>query len=436
MLKRLSSLASEVRSIIVNLLLLGLVVAIGCAFVWELSKDTVVVEPISTPRDLAQRGYSDEIVARRLIDELAQIREKASTRKNDIDPVVLPDSSQLDLHIPGAPMSFSSIVRFVKETFGVAGLEISGEINLDGDQLHLRLRDQRSGRFEDVGIANAEDVDGLVRHGARALMKMIDPYVLASYLKDFDTAAAMEIITYCLVHQPTEDDPWAYNLWGQILRDQGHYQMALEKYDQAIELQSDFVLAYSNGALALTRLERYDEAEARHQKAARIDPDDPHVYSSWGESLKLQDKPDQAIEKFKIAIRKKPDNAYAYNEWGRLLKDQGDTPGAVAQFRQVARLLPDNKVAHNNLGNELRLIGRLEESEMHLKKALQLDDRYGFAYYNLGLLYEKLDRPRNALACYQAALQTELKAEWKRTIEQDQARLQRSIRPAGEASCP
>ena len=183
LLHRIEYYASATRSIAVNALLLTLIAAIGLALAWEFSRDTVIVEPLGVPRSLIERGYTGEILARRLIDELSKIREGAKTRKDDIKLDISPDWSRADIRIPGAAMSLRSVVRYGKESFG-ADLRVSDEVTHEENGLRLYLRGQESGAFGDVTVSSDVKIDHLLHLGARELMKRIDPYILASYLKE------------------------------------------------------------------------------------------------------------------------------------------------------------------------------------------------------------------------------------------------------------
>jgi len=72
----------------------------------------------------------------------------------------------------------------------------------------------------------------------------------------------------------------------------------------------------------------YDEAIEKYQKAIEIDPEFVHAYSNWGnilcEKARLADEPnlyDEAIEKYQKAIEINPDYAHAYYNWlGNLIE--------------------------------------------------------------------------------------------------------------------
>ena len=205
------------------------------------------------------------------------------------------------------------------------------------------------------------------------------------------------------------------NLWGLILENEGKYEMALDRFAQAIELKDDFTIAYDNSGRVLTLLGRYSEAETQFEAATRIAPDDARLYASWGESLSMEGRPREAIEKFEIAVSKDPDNIYAYNKWGRALHRQDNSKGAIEKFEKVVQIEPNSEVTNNNLGDAYRMAGRYDEASFYLKRAIELNGAYGPAYYNLALLFEKQNKINKALSCYDKALSMKLSVE-DRTI--------------------
>lgn len=407
--------AATVRSLVLDAILLTLIAAMGLALAWEMSQDTVIVKPLNAPSDLIQQGYTEVILARRLIDDLASIREGARSSKIDRNPNLFPDWSQPDIRIPGAGISLREIVRYAKGVFG-EDHNISGEITRGKNGLRLVLRGLNGGAFVDVAVESEKDIDQLLHLGARQVMKRIDPYILASYLEVRGLEGALDVILYCLANEPRQDDPWAYNLWGLILENEGKYERALERFRQAIELKDDFTLAYDNSGRVLTQLGRYSEAEAQFETATRIAPDDARLLASWGESLSLEGRFNEAIEKFELAVSKDPDNKYAYNKWGRALHRQGNSKSALEKFEKVVQLAPNNEAANNNLGDAYRMDERYDEALFYLERAIELNGAYGFAYYNLALLFEEQLKNDKALSCYDKALTTNLSVEYRKIV--------------------
>ena len=71
---------------------------------------------------------------------------------------------------------------------------------------------------------------------------------------------------------------------------------------------------------------------------------------------------------------------------GEILKDLGRLEEAEIWMRRAISLKPDYTIAHNNLGNILRAKNKLKEAESCYCKAIELNPDYTKAYYNLSTL--------------------------------------------------
>ena len=74
---------------------------------------------------------------------------------------------------------------------------------------------------------------------------------------------------------------------------------------------------------------------------------------------------------------------------GEILKDLGRLEEAEIWMRRAISLKPNYTIAHNNLGNILRAKNQLKEAESCYCKAIILDPNYIKAYYNLSTLTSK-----------------------------------------------
>ena len=71
---------------------------------------------------------------------------------------------------------------------------------------------------------------------------------------------------------------------------------------------------------------------------------------------------------------------------GEILKDLGRLEEAEIWMRRAISLKPDYTTAHNNLGNVLRAKNKLKEAESYYCKAITLNPNFTEAYYNLSTL--------------------------------------------------
>ena len=87
-----------------------------------------------------------------------------------------------------------------------------------------------------------------------------------------------------------------------------------------------------------------------------------------------------------------------------LLHSEGASEEALAAAREAVRKRPLDYSSHNVLGAALSGLGRYEEAEKHLRRAVDLNSRYAPAFLNLGESLRKRGRYKEALEAYLAAV--------------------------------
>ena len=88
---------------------------------------------------------------------------------------------------------------------------------------------------------------------------------------------------------------------------------AINAFDKTIEIDSQYVPAWSNKALALNNIGKYDEAIRACDKAIEIDPQDALAWFEKGFSLNNLGKYDKAILALDKAIELDP--KFAAEAW-------------------------------------------------------------------------------------------------------------------------
>ena len=261
-LHRLAADVLAVFSILLGLVLIAVLVALLYAVYRELKRDTVFLDPIDVPRQLADRGYTGTYVAERLVDELLALQRNSKTmrRGREIDST----ASLVDLTIPGR-FSMQAILRYAHRILRITEAHISGGITEEahGFQLILRLRNQRVAAI--IGTHLSDDVGTLLRFGADDIMGVVDPHLVAvrHYEREIGgpyekTLAAIRAI----VDQPrSRDRGWALKLWGDCLLDQNRREEAVAKYREAIATDLDVLPAYLSLAALLRAMGLRVQAE-------------------------------------------------------------------------------------------------------------------------------------------------------------------------------
>jgi predicted Zn-dependent protease len=277
-LPRAAENAGALFSLVLSVVLLVAVLTLLYAFVRELRRDEVELGAFSAPRELADRGYTSSVIAEHVLQEIRAIQTRAPTQRTRRQ--VGSDASLPDIQMAASGLSMHSVVRYARGLLGLPDNRIDGEILQDGTRLRMTMR-VREGRAARPLAVTREDanVERLLEDAGRAIVQVADPYVLAAYLFDRESAsgefpATNLAIDYVLTHPPADDDAAALDLRGDVRHEEGNDLQALESYRRA--LATDPNEQASAGIVdSLLRLGRDTEASAfaagRIPKARTVD---------------------------------------------------------------------------------------------------------------------------------------------------------------------
>lgn len=122
-----------------------------------------------------------------------------------------------------------------------------------------------------------------------------------------------------------------------------------------------------------------------------------------GESLG-QDK-DQIIQNYQEAIRLDPSYTKAYFYLAHVYFDLKDYDQARDLFLRCLDLEPEDFVCYNDLGSLYEEQKDYQKARTYFLKSLDLCPSYARALYNMGVVENRLGRPRQALAYYEKSLE-------------------------------
>jgi tetratricopeptide (TPR) repeat protein len=202
--------------------------------------------------------------------------------------------------------------------------------------------------------------------------------------------------------------------------DAGELEKALDCLREARTLETDPLVLCRLGGVAM-ELSRWDEAETAFRQAIDLMPELAIGFESLGVLYQEQSKHSLAVSCFERSVELgenarrltflgfsqmslgddvaasasleralEIDHSYeeAYYNLGMLSRDDGQR--AVGLFRKAVELDPAYGIAHRELGWALRKLDAHDEAELHLRRALELDDSDGWAHIYLGnLLWAK-----------------------------------------------
>jgi tetratricopeptide (TPR) repeat protein/TolB-like protein len=227
-------------------------------------------------------------------------------------------------------------------------------------------------------------------------------------------------------------------------QDPKNIQTGLDFYQQALEKDPGFALAYTGMADASLAMyqERKDPVWAERARRAAEQARDlnenlPEVHFSLGSVYSATGRTEQAINELRRALELAPNsdeghrrlgaaylaagktaeatlayrkaievNPYYWSNHNSLAAAYlrfGDYEKALASFRRVTELEPDNAVGYQNMGATYMYMGRYDEAITALQLALQRQP-HDSTYSNLGTAYFFLKRYDEAVKMYEQAV--------------------------------
>lgn len=199
------------------------------------------------------------------------------------------------------------------------------------------------------------------------------------------------------------------------------HEDAAEQYDRAIQLDPAYGRAYSakaslliegvsNGLSGADAEAAYAQADAAITQAMRLAPDQAPTHIARGQLLLLRDFDWRGGEaEFKRAVELAPDDGEALFQLGVARASQGDLGQAVALTRKALKIDPLNVVWDQWLVVYLMPLGRLDEADQAIGKAIKLKPDWRFNHYLLTV--SKVVR-RDVVGAQQAA-QAEPAGPWQ-----------------------
>ena len=174
---------------------------------------------------------------------------------------------------------------------------------------------------------------------------------------------------------------------------------AIEYFQQAVDLDPNYAVAYSGLADAYSVLGVFDysvmapryafpKAKAAAQKAVEIDPDRAESYASLGLINANYDRDWRAAERnFKHSIELNSSYATAHQWYAEYLTACGRLDEGVVEMKHALELDPLSLIITRDVGWMLHFARRYDEAVEFFKKAMDMDPNFMRAHLILGQTY-------------------------------------------------
>jgi tetratricopeptide (TPR) repeat protein len=138
---------------------------------------------------------------------------------------------------------------------------------------------------------------------------------------------------------------------GITLHDEGKYIEALNKYEEALNLDKNNLLALSEKALTLEASKKYDEAIkiCKFVISTYSDQDIKTIYITYANSLDHSKQTQDALKIYDEGIKKYPNYYQLYFNKGIALINDKQAEKALESFQKSATLNPNHKGSFNAL---------------------------------------------------------------------------------------
>jgi serine/threonine protein kinase len=191
------------------------------------------------------------------------------------------------------------------------------------------------------------------------------------------------------------------------------YNKSLEFFNQAIELDPDFTLAYAGISDSYSKMgylnflpksSAHEKGVAAAMKGLEIDNTVGEIYVAlanhkewygWERDIK------GALHDYEKALSLSPNYVEAYHEYGHLLTHIGKFDEGITMMGRALELEPLSIVTNSCLGQTLYEAKKYDEAIEQFEKVIEMDSTYEHPYGWLGLSYLKKEMYDHAIEVLQ-----------------------------------
>jgi tetratricopeptide (TPR) repeat protein len=202
-------------------------------------------------------------------------------------------------------------------------------------------------------------LEAVLERSPRNVQTMV--MVAQIHLEAKRAAQARAILEQALAADPMSAEAW--NELGGVELADGNANVALTRYQKALEIKPDLSYALMNAAQAYAQLGDNVNAERLFRRTLDADPRSAEAANGLGLALAKQNRAGDAKQAFERAIEIRRDYAPAINNLGVLYGTQGDSNNAIAAFRYGIQVAPDEDDLYLNLVRTYLNLGERQKAQ-------------------------------------------------------------------------
>jgi eukaryotic-like serine/threonine-protein kinase len=183
-------------------------------------------------------------------------------------------------------------------------------------------------------------------------------------------------------------------------------ELALDRFQTAIELDSEHNDAWLGRGDALFNLERYRSALLAYDKATELDPNNAQAWKKRGDTLFRLERFEAALTAYNKSLQIQPQNVEGLNRKGRALYKLERLESALVAQEAALEVKPNYAQALSDRGIVLIGLGQYEEALKSFEDAQAIEPLNPEFWQNKALAWQYLGRNQEAFRLYQEALES------------------------------
>lgn len=183
-----------------------------------------------------------------------------------------------------------------------------------------------------------------------------------------------------------------------------HWAAAERAFLRSLELNPHYLNARHWYAMALSTMERHDEALAEMERALELDPFSPFVNGNYGRLLYFAGRRREAVAHMEKTLEFDPAFAFTRQRMGLAYEGAGDYNGAVREFRRAGELSGGSPLVSSSLAHALGMAGAHAEARAILDQLLDLSRSRYVSAASIADVYLGLGEYRSALEWLEKAV--------------------------------
>jgi tetratricopeptide (TPR) repeat protein/class 3 adenylate cyclase/TolB-like protein len=195
-------------------------------------------------------------------------------------------------------------------------------------------------------------------------------------------------------------------------QDPGNVRAAIEYYNEALQKDPRFALAYAGIADASLQMYKnnkdpfwVEKALKAAQEAQRLDGNLAEVHFTLGSVLSATGRTEGAISELNRALELAPNSDEAYRRLGHAYMDSGRKDKAILALKKAVQINPYYWYNCLLLGDAYFRTGETQKALTAFQKVIELDPDNAWGYQNIGVVYLSEGKYAESIPLFQKQLQ-------------------------------